>query len=107
MPISISLSELLALPAQTLLIDVRRTAARSASGRTIPNSLRHEPERVADWSVELVGRTVVAFCVYGHEVSQKVADSLVKSGVDAVYLDGGFAAWEAGGNPVVAIGGES
>ena len=34
------------------------------------------------------------------------ADRLTEPGVDAVYLEGGFAAWEEGGNSVVAIGAE-
>lgn len=34
------------------------------------------------------------------------ADRLTEPGVDAVHLEGGFAAWEEAGNPVVAIGAE-
>jgi len=104
MPVPISLAGLADLPPATVLIDVRRAPARKASGRTIPLALRGEPGRVADWGPALEGRTVVVFCVHGHEVSQGVADHLTRFGIETYYLDGGFAAWEAQGNPVEPIG---
>ncbi len=104
MPIPITLVDLLSRPEPPLLIDVRRTAARTACGRTIANSLRGDPEHTDGWGIGLAGRTVVVYCVHGHEVSQGVADRLEELGVDAAYLVGGFAEWESGGHPVVAIG---
>ncbi|WP_245453232.1 rhodanese-like domain-containing protein [Aquibium carbonis] len=107
MPTSISLADLSCLLEPPLLIDVRKNPARAASARTIPNALRGEPERVDEWGASLEGRTVVVFCVHGHEVSKGVADRLTELGVDSFFLDGGFAAWEAGGNPVEAIGAQA
>jgi rhodanese-related sulfurtransferase len=104
MPIPITLAALLRIPEPPVLVDVRKSPARAASGRTIPNSLRGEPGRVDEWAAVLEGRTVVVFCVHGHEVSQGVADRLSQRGIDAAFLVGGFAAWEAGGNPVAPIG---
>ena len=104
MPTSTTIADLLRSPEPPVLIDVRRAPARAASGLTIPNSLRGEPEHVAEWGRALGSRTVVVFCVHGHEVSQGVADHLSELGVDAAFLVGGFAAWEAGGNPVATIG---
>ena len=104
MPIPITLDDLLSLTQPPVLIDVRKAPARSSSGRTIPDAGRGEPERATEWGPALSGRRVVVFCVHGHEVSQGVADALTGLGVDATYLEGGFAAWEAAGNPVVEIG---
>ncbi|APH73117.1 rhodanese-like domain-containing protein [Aquibium oceanicum] len=104
MPIPINLDDLLSLPQPPVLIDVRKAPARSSSGRTIPDAERGEPERATEWGLAFRGRRVVVFCVHGHEVSQGVADALTGLGIDAAYLEGGFAAWEAAGNPVVAIG---
>jgi thiosulfate sulfurtransferase len=107
MPKSITLAELARLREAPLLIDVRRGPARAASGLTVTGSLRGEPGRVADWARALDGRTVVVFCVHGHEVSRGVADRLKALGVDCRYLEGGFAAWRARGNPVEAIGADA
>ena len=104
MPKSISLADLSNSPDAPLLIDVRKEPARAASGLTIPGSLRGEPERAAEWAVALHGRTVVVFCVHGHEVSRGVADRLTALGVDCRYLEGGFVAWQVRSNPVEAIG---
>ncbi len=109
MPNSLSLAALLAMldrPAPPVLIDVRRPAARAASGKSIPQSLRGWPDLAADWGPSLGGRKAVVFCVHGHEVSQGVAEALTRLGVDALYLEGGFAAWEAAGRAVSATGAE-
>lgn len=107
MPIAITVSDLLRFSEPPVLMDARKSPARAASGLTIPDALRGEPDRVAVWGPALAGRTAVVFCVHGHEVSQGVADALCGLGVAAVYLDGGFEAWHAAGNPVAAIGAES
>src|SRR5437763_5783654 len=40
------------------------------------------------------GRWVVAYCVYGQEVSQNVATALRAAGVEASYLEGGISNWK-------------
>jgi len=80
-----------------LLIDVRRVQAFEADDRLIIGSARRrpEPEDVSLWLKALpVGRSVVAYCVHGHEVSQGVASTLQSSGVEAAYLEGGITAWK-------------
>lgn len=79
-------------------IDVRRAPARAASGRTVSRSPRGEHGRVADRARALDGRTVVGFRGHGHEVGR---------GVDGRCIEGGFAAWQAGSNPVAAIGADA
>ena len=78
-----------------LLIDVRRGEAFEADDRQIIGSLRRLPEEVSDWRDALPnGRSVVAYCAHGHEVSQGVANALRDSGVQAAYLEGGIAVWK-------------
>jgi rhodanese-related sulfurtransferase len=78
-----------------LVLDVRRSQAFETDDRQIIGSVRRRPEEVADWQKALPdGRSVVAYCVHGHEVSQGVARALQNSGVQAAYLEGGIAAWK-------------
>ena len=77
-----------------LLIDVRRAPAFEADDRLIIGSARRLPEQVSDWRGALpLGRSVVAYCVHGHEVSQGVARALQSSGIEAGYLEGGITGW--------------
>ncbi|MGI9503287.1 MAG: Fe-Mn family superoxide dismutase, partial [Geminicoccaceae bacterium] len=48
-------------------------------------------------------KTIVAYCMYGFWVSQKVAADLRSRGLDARSLSGGIAAWRAMGLPSTAI----
>jgi thiosulfate sulfurtransferase len=43
---------------------------------------------------------VVVYCVYGHEVSQGIADHLRAHGFAAARLEGGIEAWKAAGGTV-------
>ncbi|MBX9842067.1 MAG: chromate resistance protein [Xanthobacteraceae bacterium] len=78
-----------------LLIDVRRAPAFDAADRLIAGAARRLPDEVSRWSKALpAGRSVIAYCAHGHEVSQGVAASLRSAGVDAAYLEGGFETWD-------------
>ena len=78
-----------------LLIDVRRAPAFEADDTLIIGSARRLPDDVAGWRNAIpANRSVVAYCVHGHEVSQGVASALQKSGVQATYLEGGIAGWK-------------
>ena len=77
------------------LVGVRRQDAFDADDRQIIGALRHAPEEVDRWSWELpVGRTVVAYCSHGGDVSEGVANTLRAAGVKAAYLEGGISAWQ-------------
>ena len=98
---SINVSELataLDSAAAPLVIDVRRREAFLKDTKTLGGALRRDPERVSSWGPELpaAGKVVVS-CVHGHEVSQNVAKALSEQGRDAVYLEGGLAAWQESG----------
>jgi rhodanese-related sulfurtransferase len=81
-----------------LLLDVRRAAARNKSARQIPGALWRDPALWLDWKDEFAARgPVVLYCAHGQEISQALTTALQVLGARAVFLEGGFAAWEAGG----------
>lgn len=90
--------------ANLVVIDVRKVLARAQSGETIAGALYRSPFSADLWWQSLAGRKVAVFCVHGHEVSQAVCGFLRDCRVDAVYLEGGFAAWQAAGGPCRPIG---
>ena len=78
-----------------VLVDVRRRDAFEADDRLIVGAARRLPDEVAHWRQHLpAGRSVVAYCVHGHEVSQGVAAVLHNAGIQAAYLQGGIAEWK-------------
>jgi rhodanese-related sulfurtransferase len=82
------------------LFDVRRTASFEADDTVIVGALRRDPEQVAAWERDLSRqRSVVVYCVHGHEVSQRVAASLRAHDIDARYLEGGITGWAELGLP--------
>jgi len=84
------------------LLDVRRTADVEADPDSIPNALWRDPSNVNDWVGELPkDRPLVVYCVRGGSVSNAVLDKLQEKGVSARFIEGGIAAWKAGGNKIV------
>jgi len=78
-----------------LLVDVRRSQAFNDDDRLIVGSIRRLPDEVAAWQKALpAGRSIIAYCVHGHEVSQGVASALSRNGIQSTYLEGGITAWK-------------
>ena len=78
-------------PQPPLVIDVRREPAYRAAAEMISGALRRNPETIEAWAKELPGaRTVIVYCVHGHEVSQGAAQALNARGIKACYLEGGI-----------------
>jgi rhodanese-related sulfurtransferase len=104
MDASISPSDLRAAAAAGragLVIDVRREAAFRAAPAMIAGALRRDPESVARWAPELpAASSVTVYCAHGHEVSQNAAAELGRRGIQARYLEGGFAGWAESGFPL-------
>lgn len=90
------------------LIDVRRQAARRASGQTIDGAIWRDPALWLDWKDEIAAlpQALVFFCVHGHEISQAMAAALCAMNKDARYLEGGFSQWQTVGLPVAVIANE-
>lgn len=66
----------------------------------LPRACWRDPERVADWASDLPPDVpVVAYCLYGFQVSQNAAAELRSRGIAARSLAGGLATWRASGYP--------
>ncbi len=101
-PFSISPSDLLLRIGKAdapLLLDVRRDPAFDASAQMIAGAQRCAPQDVAAWATANkahVGKSVVVYCVYGHNVSADACSQLRALGFDALALAGGIQGGEDG-----------
>lgn len=79
-----------------LLLDVRREGKFLDSPRMLAGACRCAPDDVAALAALETARDVVAYCVYGHDVSADAVTALRAAGWDARRLAGGFEGGEAG-----------
>lgn len=85
------------------VLDVRRAGVFEQADTVIPGAQWRDPGDVARWGAQLpVGRPVIVYCVYGHEVGRSTAMRLRAAGVDARYLRGGIDGWKSAGRPLAA-----
>ena len=96
-----SLFEELGSSAAAYVLDVRRAPAFDADPLMIAGALRPQGDLAAFAARLPEDRRVVAYCVHGHEVSQKAAVELLRAGRRAAYLEGGIEAWRAAGLPTM------
>ncbi len=85
------------------IIDVRKAPARGRSGLAMPGAIWRAPFSADNWWQEFAGKSVVVFCVHGHEVGMAVAGFLNDQGIKARYLEGGFEAYREAGGAVEVI----
>jgi Fe-Mn family superoxide dismutase len=84
---------------EILVLDVCLRDDLARKNDVLPRAHWHDPERVAEWAGELPrGVPVIAYCLYGFQISQNAAAELRKLGIDARSLYGGIAAWRASGH---------
>ena len=88
-------------PASPMILDVRRAPAYDADDRLIAGALRPTGDVSAFAGPAARIPAVVAYCVHGHEVSQRAATELREAGFDARYLVGGIEDWRAAGLPTI------
>ncbi len=89
-----------------VLLDVRRDAAFEASPQMIAGSQRCAPQDVAAWAAANEaqrGKTVVVYCVYGHNVSADACSQLRALGFDGLALAGGIQGGEDGADSLADI----
>lgn len=97
-----ALRDLLAKQTDVVVLDVRLEEDLAKGVDLLPNALYRKPQDVEVWAKDLPkDRPVVAYCVYGFQVSRDAVASLRKLGVDARTLAGGIASWHAIGAPTV------
>jgi len=88
-----------------VLLDVRRKADFEQAPQVLPGATWRDPQEIDEWIKQLTPESaVVAYCVKGGPVSQSTVDRLQMEGFKATFLEGGFKAWVAGGNPVENVG---
>lgn len=98
----ISAAEALARTADGALpVDLRKPAARAASGRTLAGAVIRNPYSFGhDDALVHANCPLVVFCVHGHEVSQFGCAMLLLHGRDVAYVRGGYDALVAAGAPL-------
>ena len=83
-----------------MVLDVRPDGFIFERHGMIPGAMVLRPEHIADWIDELpTDRPIVAYCVYGFQVSAEAVAEMRRRGFDARLLSGGIAAWNAIGAP--------
>jgi rhodanese-related sulfurtransferase len=95
------LYRLLGGPRCPFIIDVRKTPAFDEDDCMLPGALRVAPEAIAGWPAPTHAKSLVVYCVHGHEVSQQAAAALTGRGFHVAWLDGGMALWREMGMPVM------
>ncbi len=99
--ISIDAEALNGAMANFTIIDVRKEPAFQPSRSMIAGACWRKPFAAENWYNDLAGKSVVVYCVHGHEVSQAVSGFLRDKGLDARFLEGGFESWLEKGFPTV------
>lgn len=90
------------IPDAPQIVDVRRRDVFDTAHGVLPGASWHAAADVMGWGRELDRtRPVVVACKAGHELSQSAAAQLRADGLDAMVLEGGYAAWTETHLPLV------
>ncbi|MCB4824211.1 MULTISPECIES: Fe-Mn family superoxide dismutase [Roseicella] len=96
--------DMLASGEPVTVLDVRKPEDLTRAADRIAGSSWRDPEAIASWAEALPhDRPIVAYCVYGFQVSGDVAAALRRRGLNARVLAGGIAAWHAIGAPAAPL----
>jgi len=88
-----------------LLLDVRRKGVFLAATSRMVGAQWLDPAAIESWAETLpTDRTIIVYCVHGHEVSRAAAMRLRAAGLDARYLRGGIDGWQTAGLPIERMG---
>ena len=87
---------------ELLVLDVCWAEDLAKSTDMLPTAVHHDARQIAEWADRVPkDREVLAYCVYGFQVSRDAVADLRRRGVSARTLAGGIAAWRAMGAPTV------
>ena len=90
---------------QRHIVDVRRQGVFNEAPTMLPSARWADPVQLQRGAVTAApGEPVIAYCVYGHEVSRAAALQLRAAGIDARFLVGGIDGWARAGRPLVPKG---
>jgi rhodanese-related sulfurtransferase len=95
------LSRLIGLPQTLIIIDVRAPDEFAADPRLIPGAQRYDPEVITRSAARFECHSVIVVCQHGLQLSQGVCAWMRHKGIAAQTLQGGFAAWRAGGHLLI------
>jgi len=77
------------------VLDLRRQADFEADPELIPGALKLDPAKLDEWAASLPqGHETVVYCARGGSISKAAQEALQSKGVEASYIEGGFAAWK-------------
>ena len=96
------LARLIGLPGSPLLIDVRPDDALKRDPHLIPGSIPRPEAKPEDLSSAFGPKPAVVICENGGASSQGIAAWLRHASVPAETLEGGFAAWQKAGHPLLS-----
>lgn len=96
------LSRLIGLPQCPVIVDVRTDEDYGADPRLLPGAIRRPATAPSAWAHEFAGKPIVVVCQRGAKLSQGAAAWLRHHGASAETLEGGFAGWVAGGQPLLS-----
>ncbi len=86
------------------LLDVRRDKARQSDGTQIAHAQWQDPALWLEWKDQIPkDLPVVLYCAHGREISQGLTTALQVMGLNARFLEGGLAAWQAAGLPTEIV----
>jgi len=105
MPRRISPEQLTALigtDACPIVVDVRRTQAFQEAPTRIAGAVWRDHMETHEWYPQMPAeRTLVIYCVHGHNVSALAAARLEAAGAEVAILEGGIEAFALAGGPLV------
>jgi Fe-Mn family superoxide dismutase len=87
-----------------VLLDVCLTLDLKRRGDMLPGATIHNPEAIDLWAAALPrDKSIVAYCIFGFNISGDAVAELRRRGYDARALKGGIGAWHAIGGPTVPL----
>jgi Fe-Mn family superoxide dismutase len=97
-----ALQALIAQQPDVIVLDVRLEEDLAMGNDILPGALWRRPQDVENWATDLPrDKPIIAYCVYGFQVSRDAVTALRMHGLDARTLSGGIAAWHAIGAPTM------
>lgn len=91
--------------ADHVLLDICLAEDMANRSDKLPAAVIRPPEAIHDWIGDLPADVpIVAYCVYGYQVSGDAVAAMRERGLNARRLAGGIAAWHAIGGPTAPLG---